>query len=117
MTENFPGYTFTYLPERQRCMNKNIIVIYTQSGFTLDTETTKDKQFYENAQLLTDFAKKPYRALLYYIYYFSLLSSLMKLTLNLNKIIMQKPDLINGFIRVVVTAVPLIIIKPVFDAV
>jgi len=57
MTENFPGYTFTYLPERQSCMNKNIIVIYTQSGFTLDTEAIKDKQFYENAQLLTDFAK------------------------------------------------------------
>jgi len=47
-------------------MNKDIIAIFTQGGFTLDTEATKDKQFYENDRLLADFAGQPYRALLYF---------------------------------------------------
>ena len=47
-------------------MNKNIIAVFTQSGFTLDTEATKDKQFYENDKLLKDFTEDPYKALLYF---------------------------------------------------
>jgi len=47
-------------------MNKDIIVIFTPDGFTLDTEVVKDKRFYTNDKLLSAFADDPYKALLYF---------------------------------------------------
>jgi len=47
-------------------MNTDIIAIFTESGFTLDTDVTKDKRFYTNDKLLEDFSKAPYRTLLYF---------------------------------------------------
>jgi len=45
-------------------MNEDIIVIFTQNGFMLDKEVTKDKRFYTNDKMLSDFADDPYGALL-----------------------------------------------------
>jgi len=47
-------------------MNSEIIAIYTESGFLLDTDVTKSKQFYSNDKLLSDFNKDQYKALLYF---------------------------------------------------
>jgi len=47
-------------------MNEDIIIIFSESGFTLDTEVTKGKRFYTNDKLLADFADEPYKALLYF---------------------------------------------------
>ena len=47
-------------------MNEDIIVIFTPSGFTLDTEVARGRRFYASDKLLSDFAGDPYRALLYF---------------------------------------------------
>ena len=45
-------------------MNADVIVIFTENGFTLDTEITTTKQFYTNEKLLSGFIVDPYKALL-----------------------------------------------------
>ena len=47
-------------------MNTDIIVIFNETGFTLDTEETKSGLCYSNEKLLSDFKLEPYRALLYF---------------------------------------------------
>ena len=45
-------------------MNKDIIAVFTENGFTIDTELTKEKRFYFSEQLLSDFQAMPDKALL-----------------------------------------------------
>ena len=47
-------------------MNTEIIAIFTENGFTLDTEPTKEKQVYTSENLLSDFKSDPDKALLYF---------------------------------------------------
>ena len=47
-------------------MDTEIVAIFTQDGFLLDTETTKSKQVYSNDALLAKFSEAPYEALLYF---------------------------------------------------
>ncbi|MCL2163478.1 MAG: SNF2-related protein [Oscillospiraceae bacterium] len=46
--------------------NTELIAAYTESGFILDTDVTKDKQYYLNNKLLSDYGEEPYKALLYF---------------------------------------------------
>ena len=45
-------------------MNTDIVAIFTQSGYALDTEITKEKRFYENEKLLLEYSSTPFKALL-----------------------------------------------------
>ena len=45
-------------------MNKEIIAVFTENGYILDTDRTKDKRYYENEKLLSDYLADPFAALL-----------------------------------------------------
>jgi len=47
-------------------MNRELIAIYTEKGFILDTEITKSKQYYTNDKLLADSFDDSFKALLYF---------------------------------------------------
>jgi len=45
-------------------MNTDLISIFTENGYTLDTEIIKGKRFYTNEKFLSTFAAHPFKALL-----------------------------------------------------
>ena len=47
-------------------MNTDIIAVFTETGFTFDTEISKNKRFYSNDKLMEDFRAEPDKALLYF---------------------------------------------------
>ena len=47
-------------------MNTELIAVFTENAVIIDTELTKNKQFYTNDQLLADFKAAPFKTLLYF---------------------------------------------------
>jgi len=47
-------------------VNTDIIAVFTETGFTFDTEISKNKRFYSNDKLMEDFRAEPDKALLYF---------------------------------------------------